>query len=179
MRPETLISLCRECAAGIYGNRPPTAAYAETVARLLMGTAATESHLIYRRQVGFSLESTRGAWGLWQTEGSAVEDSRSYLRERPDVRVRAACFLFGVERHDMAGLLSMDLHSLLQLLHDWDQLACLFARLHYIRFSAPVPPHLQGQAEYYKCCYNTSAGKGSPYKYINDWRRLVLPKLET
>lgn len=179
MTPDALIALCRECAAAIYGKRPPTAVYAETVARLLMGTAATESHLAYRRQGRFTLRSTAGGWGLWQTESGAVEDSQKYLRERPDVRERAACFLFGEERHDCAGLLEMDTRGLLLMIHDWDRLGCLFARLHYIRFAAPVPPHLQGQAEYYKRLYNTSAGKGSHGKYIDDWRRLVLPNLET
>ena len=64
MIPESLIALCRECAAAIYGTRAPSGRYAESVARLLMGTAAAESLLRYRRQIGFSDTNIRGAWGL-------------------------------------------------------------------------------------------------------------------
>lgn len=178
MTARTMIAICRSCASEIYGTRKPTPDYAEAVARLLMGTAATESHLVYRRQLGFGMDSDRGAWGLWQTEQHAVADSVKYLLANLAVRERAAMWLYGEDRHDMGGILGAETGCLLRMIHDDDRLACLFARLHYIRFRPAVPRHLRGQAEYWKRYYNTVDGKGTPEKYINDWRRIILPELE-
>jgi hypothetical protein len=75
----------------------------------------------------------------------------------------------------MTGLLSMGTHGLLRIVHDWDRLACLMARLHYVRFAEAVPRDLQGQAAYWKKYYNTVAGKGTPKKYMNDWAALIQP----
>jgi hypothetical protein len=68
-------------------------------------------------------------------------------------------------------------HGLLRLVHDWDRFAVLMARIHYYRFPEAIPADLRGQAEYWKRRYNTTAGKGTPDKYITDWRRLVEPHL--
>ena len=178
MNAPTLITLCRDAATHIYGTRCPTPAYGESVAQLLMGTAATESHLVHRRQVGYDLTDNGGAWGLWQTEAAAVSDNLDYLRRRHDVRLRAAGFLWGPQGGDMAGILNMGSHGLMRLIYDWDRFAVLCARLHYMRQSEPVPATLGGQAAYWKRHYNTTAGKGTPEKYITDWTRLVAPALE-
>lgn len=177
MTGNRMIALCRSCAAEVYGTRRPNAEYAEAVARLLAGTAAAESMLVHRRQIGYDMDHDGGAWGLWQTEQGAVADSMRYLRERPDVRERCAQWLLGTGRHDMSGVLAMGGHGLLRLIHDWDRFACLVARLHYIRFSAPVPRDLAGQAGYWKEYYNTRLGKGTPEKYMQKYRSLVEPLL--
>ncbi len=171
MTPDDLIRLCRDCAGTVYGTRPPTGRYAESVARLLAGTAAAESLLRYRRQIGFSLENPSGAWGLWQTEQHAVMDSVRYLRRRTDVRANAIKFAPGVVDASELGTM-----SLLRSIHDDDRVACLFARLHYLRVAESVPDDLRGQAWYWKRYYNTRLGKGTIEGYINKFR-MVEPAL--
>lgn len=171
MNPDTLTKLCRECASQVYGKTPPSPAYSETVARLLMGTCATESHLRWRRQGGFNLVRLDGAWGLWQTEQGAVKDSVKYLRRRGDVLANCSQFV------DMTGVFDMDIRALLMRIMEDDRFAVVFARLHYLRVVSPVPVGLTEQAAYYKKYYNTVAGKGSVDKYLRDWKRLVEPAL--
>jgi hypothetical protein len=155
----------------VYGKTAPSPAYAETVARLLAGTCATESHLRWRRQGNFNLVRLDGAWGLWQTEQGAVKDSVKYLRRRGDVLANCAQFV------DMTGVFEMDIRALLMRIMEDDRFAVVFARLHYLRVASPVPSGLTEQAAYYKKYYNTVAGKGSVEKYLRDWRRLVEPAL--
>lgn len=168
-------ALASKCAKEIYGSTPPNDNYVDRTIRLLLGTAATESHFIYRRQGGFSLDSDRGAWGIWQTELDSVSDNLKLLARRSDIRERTAKFLVGHENID--GILAMTPESVLRLVHSWDALAIVMCRLHYFHKRPPIPESLQGQAEYYKIYYNTLAGKGSPEKYIRDWNLYVLGKL--
>ena len=178
MTAGTLIPLCRACAHGIYATRPPTQAYGEAVARLLMGTAATESLLVYRRQGGFGFGGNRGAWGLWQTEQGSVMDGVRMLADRDALRENAARFLWGDEGDpEMDGLLAMDIPALLRLIHSWDRVAVLFARLHYLRFDDPVPRDPEGQAAYWKRYYNTVLGAGGVTGYLTHWRDLVEVEL--
>jgi hypothetical protein len=72
----------------------------------------------------------------------------------------------------------MGSHGLLRMIHDWDRLAVLFARLHYIKFPEAVPRTVSGQAEYWKRYYNTVLGKGTPEKYLKHWRELIAPHVE-
>jgi len=44
----------------------------------------------------------------------------------------------------------------------------LAARLFLARIPAPIPSDLSSQALYWKTYYNTSAGKGTVQKFIND-----------
>ena len=44
----------------------------------------------------------------------------------------------------------------------------LAARLFLIRFRAPIPSDVLSQARYWKRYYNTSAGKGTVQKFIDD-----------
>ena len=178
MTGSTLVRLCRECAHGVFEKRAPTPAYADAVSRLLMGTAATESLLRYRRQGRFDFGSDRGAWGIWQTEQGSVSDGVKMLVSRPELRASVGRFIFGEQGdQDLQGLIQMGTPGMLRLIHASDRVAVAFARLHYFRVLAPVPEFLEDQAAYYKKHYNTVAGKGSPEKYIADWRRLVEPAL--
>lgn len=167
------IDLSRSCAAAIYGRTAPSPRYAAAVASLLAGTAATESHLHYRRQGGFSWASNAGAWGLWQTEGAAVEDSLAYLQRRDDVHARAMEWLFQQPNVSARPLLELSTGGVLRLLSGWDRLACLMARLHYLRVPAAVPGEHAARAVYYKRYYNTAAGKATPEKYLEDYARLI------
>lgn len=168
--------ISRECAALVYGSRPPTPLYADSVARLLMGTAAAESLLRYRRQMGFSLDSLTGAWGLWQTESAAVGDNILYLRRRADVRRNASVFVYGDEG-ELNAVLGMNAHGLLRLIHDDDRFACLMARVHYLRVAEAVPLDLYGQAGYWKRYYNTRLGKGTVAGYVAKFNELIEPML--
>lgn len=172
MNPDDLIHLCRDCAGAIFGTRPPSGRYAEAVARLLAGTAAAESLLRYRRQIGFSDANPRGAWGLWQTEQHAVGDSLRYLRRRTDVQDAAVRFA-----PRMAEALLIETLPLLHLIRDDDRVAVTFARLHYLRVAESVPDDLRGQAGYWKRYYNTRLGKGTVEVYIEKWKRYVEPAL--
>jgi hypothetical protein len=135
-----------------------------------MGTAAAESLLQHRRQIGFSLERTDGAWGLWQTEAAAVTDNVRYLRRRADVRANTARFVPEIE-----AVMDIDTRGLLRLIHDNDRLACLMARVHYLRVSEAVPEDLRGQAGYWKRYYNTRLGKGTVEGYMDKWNQIVEP----
>jgi len=44
----------------------------------------------------------------------------------------------------------------------------LAARLYLARISAPIPSALEAQAQYWKTHYNTSAGKGTKEKFVED-----------
>lgn len=172
MNPDDIIALCRDCAGQIYGTHPPSGRYAESVARLLMGTAAAESLLRHRRQIGFSMENPNGAWGLWQTEQHAVADSVRYLARRRDVLAAATRFAPSVAEAMCAGALPR-----MHMIRDDDRLAVLFARLHYLRVAEAVPDDLRGQAGYWKKYYNTRLGKGTVEGYMDKWRQYVEPGL--
>jgi len=144
-----------------------------------MGTAATESSLIFRRQKYYSMDNNAGAWGLWQSEEDAMIDNVKYLRRRSDVRRRTGEWLYGeYGDHDMVGIMSMGSHGLLRLVHSDDRFACAMARIHYLRWPLPVPSELYAKAGYYKKFYNSEKGKGSVEKYMEDWARLIAPELE-
>lgn len=169
MTATELHALCQSAAESIYGHTAPTRAYATAVGDLLAGTAATESHLIYRRQGRFTWANDNGAWGLWQTEAAAVEDSLAYLVRRDDVCANAMVWLFRQGSANVSPLLALEVGSLLRLISGWDRLACLFARLHYLRVPGPVPMTHAARATYYKHHYNTPLGKGTPDKYLADY----------
>lgn len=174
MKATTLIQLCRECGHGVYGKRKPAPEYGEAVARLLMGTAAAESLLVHRRQIGFSLDRIDGAWGLWQTEQAAMGDNIRYLMRRSDVLQTASAFLFADEG-ELRAILSMGTQGLLKLIHDDDRFACLMARIHYLRVMESVPTDLRGQAGYWKRYYNTRLGKGTVEGYVQKYMDLIEP----
>lgn len=48
-------------------------------------------------------------------------------------------------------------------------LACALTRLKYMLVPYPIPTSVTGQAKYWKRHYNTSAGKGTPEKYLLDF----------
>jgi hypothetical protein len=144
---------------------------------LLAGTAAVESGISERRQYGFSTATIGGAWGLWQTEIAALRDSLTYVQARPALMRRCGAWLFEHEGGDFAVLYGLADAEILRLVATWDRLACLIARLHYIRIPSPVPANLTNQALYWKRFYNTRLGKGTPGGYIDRWERMGLHEL--
>ena len=171
-----ILQLCDEAANQIY-NAPPSHMYATNVALLLAGTAATESHLRYRRQVGYKISDMGGAWGLWQTESLPMGDNVRYLRAHPEVRERAAQFLHQ-GNGDLDAILSAGNFGLCKLCAGWDRFAVLIARVHYLRQPGAIPCTDEKRAEYWKKNYNTYLGKGTPAKYLADYKRLIAPWLK-
>lgn len=180
-----VIKLSNSCADTIWCH-DSVPEYKAAVASLLMGTAACESNLHYRRQGGFSwnpdpvhAEDIRGAWGLWQTELAAVRDSLRFVKARRLLDLKCGEWLFQVHGADMSTIAMLPDLALVQLIGGWDRLACLFARLHYLRVPAPVPDNHASRADYYKRWYNTPLGAGTPDKYLTDFATYIEPYLET
>mgnify|MGYP006863440804 FL=1 len=161
-----------DCAANIYGKIPPSDEYARRVAALLVGTAAVESAFAHRRQIGFSWASTRGGWSLWQLEAGSIQDSLRYLGDREALHRRCEAWLLGPGGEgqipwvldSMLARSSLLYH--LQAVATSDRLACLFARLHYMRRPEPVPATEKERAFYWKKFYNTATGAGTYERYM-------------
>jgi hypothetical protein len=157
--------LCTDCAA-----RFPNPEHA---GNLLLGTAAQESNFVYRRQIGFST-GTRGAFGLWQIEQGSMKSSLSLLNRRPEFLAASFAFLVTYPNNLCALLSAYNVATIANVMRYemGDPMACLFARLHYLRINAPIPADLAGQAAYWKQHYNTKRGKGTPQQYIDNWNQL-------
>lgn len=133
--------------------------YSEAAEELLMGTAATESNLTYLSQIHGG-----PAAGVYQME-PATADSLiyDYIQYRDDLH-----FLWmeyaGGETIPAVDKLRGDLRY-----------ATLMARIKYWQSPAPLPKadDLYGLGRFYKSIYNTALGKGSPEKFVSDYRRVV------
>ena len=127
---------------------------------LLLGTAATESKMgLWLRQLGGG-----PALGLFQIEPETEADVwKNYLLYRPELaRVVRGWKTFTTEEME------------------WNHAySCAIARLIYRRAPEKLPPagDTEAQARYWKRFFNTPLGKGTPEKYIRDWRELVEGKL--
>jgi len=174
MSPEQILDISRECAASVYGHRPPSAQYAERAAMLLAGTCATESACVDVRQHGYSWDIDLGAWGLWQSEKPAMFDNLIYLTSNNVLCARGMKFA----EIEWTALQRMGGSSILRCVAASPRLACLMARVHYLRRPEPIPASVDAQARYWKKWYNTAKGKGTPEKYMRDFDRLIRPLIE-
>ena len=169
--------MCYSCAESIHNGREPSGRYARWVAQLLFETAAHESvGFKHRRQMGFSLESIRGGWGLWQLETGSIGDSLEYVARRPALDVNVDGWFDTHDPGDVHGIRAAwggGANTVARLLAEpsGDPLACLLARLHYMRFPEPIPGTVTEQAKYWKFRYNTHLGKGTPSQYVSNWER--------
>jgi len=172
---ETLSRICSDVAHTIHNGRKPSDEYAERVACLLKGTVAHESAGgQYRRQIGFTWGELRGAWGVAQLEAGSVGDSLKYIDNRPALEQSIKEYLAGNPIGCTLDLLyEMMPLELMQTIAINDRLAIIFCRLHYMRFPAPVPPTLDGQADYWKKYYNTHLGSGTPEQYKAHYAKYV------
>lgn len=171
-RGEQVWPLTLDCAYEIYGRRKPTAAYAKATAQLLYGTWAQESGGgKYLRQIGFTVNELRGGWSEWQLEIGSVTDSLNRLARYSELRKRSARWLWENEGAAPVWWKGFDAEplSLMLLVRQWPRLACLFARLHYMRVPEPIPGCVAAQALYWKDHYNTRLGKGTSEQYIKAW----------
>jgi len=53
-------------------------------------------------------------------------------------------------------------------------LAISMTRLHYLRVKEPIPTTYIGYANYWKKYYNKYSGKGTPYEFIENYRKYIL-----
>lgn len=52
-----------------------------------------------------------------------------------------------------------------------DEISILLCRLRYLRDPNPIPSNLEGRAKYWKRIYNTTAGKGKPEEFIENYKK--------
>lgn len=131
--------------------------HSDNAVKLLMGTAAQESHLgKYRKQLGGG-----PALGIFQMEPATFNDIvNNYLRYKPALAAR-------IER--VARVCRFKAEDV----ENNDLLAICMARVHYLRASEAIPPDVEGMARYWKRYYNTPLGKGTVEEFIANYRRLV------
>lgn len=173
-------AICKEAGASLYDTTEPTTKYADVAARLLFGTAAQESGLVWERQRSPSYWGNVGGFSKWQLEPASVQQSLVTLMRKPALARRATAFLFADPNATPAEWLHEDPRTILwaMRLDDNDRIGVLFARLHYFRVSNPIPGSVEEQAAYWKKYYNTSAGKGTVWEYVASWERYCRATVE-
>jgi len=132
--------------------------------QLMLGTCATETNLGQKlRQAGYSMQSDGGAFGLMQMELKTCEDIWThFIIKKPMLYYKMKELLGNLSHKD--ALIGNIFY------------ACAMARLQYARHKEPLP-HIGdwiAQGEYYCKYYNSSKGKGTPEKYVEDYKRFVL-----
>jgi len=150
--------------------------YSPEAVALLLGTAAAESGLAHRVQIGGG-----PARGLWQMEpDTAVSLFENYLRFRPTLYWKTLAMWLDINR-DMAGqwgpITSPSKRLLAYHLRSDDVLACALARIKYLPVRTAIPKTLEGQAAYWKQRYNTPTGKGSVEHYLRQWEACLCEQL--
>ena len=176
-------ALCKEVGYAIRNSNDPVdhvAAY--NAARLLFMTAAHESdNFKARRQYGFSSTSDRGAFSLFQMEWPSIVDSGKHISNPSRSILLRHCTEFLEERINNGfhvGWLTNPLEHKTRILsklqtEEGDPLACVYARLHYLRVPAALPKSAKAMAEYAKKYYNTSAGKATPMDYLGAYAEWI------
>lgn len=125
--------------------------------RILMGTAAHESHFVYTQQLGGG-----PALGYFQMEPKTHDDCwNNYLKYRPMlIRGVEACMVPAVK------------HTA-ELMRTNSIYAAAMARVRYMRAPGPIPLDGLGMARYWKDNYNTVLGRGTVQEFINDWNHYL------
>jgi hypothetical protein len=176
-QPHRIWQLCNEVALRVYDTKAPSARYASAVARLLFGTCAQESNLIWTRQRTPRWDGVIGGFSRWQLETGSIQDSQGMARNRPALGRNCANLIFGDPNAPDNALALPPMESILWCLRmdSGDALGCVLARLHYMRVNAPVPESVEDQAVYWKRYYNTAVGKGTTAQYLKSWARHCAP----
>lgn len=121
-----------------------------------MLTAAVESHLgHYVYQIGGP------ARGIFQMEpATAIDIYDNYLRYQEGLRDELLYFCAADPERDLLGNIPYQI---------------LMARFHYLRVKEPLPKaeDSKGLAEYWKKYYNTTLGKGTVEKAIEEYKKYV------
>lgn len=128
---------------------------------LLIGTALTESKLIYLSQLG-----NGPARGIFQMEDFTYKDLRKRLME--DYRKIMDKVLAILTMEMLPATNSFLMGNMVA--------ACIFARLKYFFIAEKLPDadDLVGLGTYYKTYYNTNKGKASVDKFVYDYKNAHL-----
>ena len=171
-RRRDIWNLCKDVADNISITYASTE-YKRWTAMLLFGTAAQESGLWHRRQVGFNAyHDSAGAFGLWQTESISILDSMRRLDTRPMLNDSVMSWLFTEWNWQVSWLSDMTTDLVCKSIIADDRMACLFARLHYLWKPNRIPVTVVGQAQMWKRDYNTIRGSGTVDEYVNNYNVL-------
>ena len=145
--------------------------WSEAAARLMLMTAAHESHMgkyIVQKGAG-------PACGIYQIEPSTARDVLGrYLLMRPEIAAKVRPPLGAGDITNLA--LPQESGNLRRLLIGDLHFGTAVARIKYWMSPNPMPQHndIQGLAEYYKKIYNTVAGKAAVETVIYDYERFVM-----
>ena len=126
---------------------------------LLLGTAAQESRL------GQYLHQLKGpALGIYQMEPNTYNDiCENYLYSRPKLSLK----IYDLQING----LTPEKNLIGNLYY-----ATALARIHYLRFSEPLPDanDIRDLAKYWKKYYNTRKGKGTIEQFVDSYNKLIL-----
>lgn len=128
--------------------------YSEQAVKLLLGTAAQESHMgKYIMQVGGG-----PAMGIYQMEPATHDDIwDNYLKYKGELAEKIGRLSPECEASDM-------IHNL--------KYATAMARLQYYRFPESLPDSQEGMAALWKKRYNTPLGAGTEQEFLHNYERL-------
>lgn len=139
-------------------------------AALLLGTAAVESDMRHRVQIGGG-----PARGLFQMEPGmtgALDIFVNYLiyqntQHRQELWHNLTSIWLGLDSVPYFTPSEEDLEYHLE--HN-DPFACAMARAKYLRVKAAIPKTVAGLASYWKSFYNSILGKGTVEKFMEAWK---------
>jgi len=132
--------------------------------KLMIGTSSTESNFTLRDQLGGG-----PAKGLFQMEPNTAKSIyNDFLKFRPKTYSKLMEIVFKL---GSAPFFIPTDDELKHLLRWYDDYAFVMERLRYLWIRAAIPEDLTEIAKYYKLWYNTPQGKGSPEKFLADWKR--------
>ncbi|GAA4649029.1 hypothetical protein GCM10023116_13030 [Kistimonas scapharcae] len=145
--------------------------WSEAAENLMMGIAATESHL-----GEFLKQHNDGpAVGVFQVEPATAADViLRYLDEREDLDDRFQDAFRLLDDRDLDwGDISLD--RITEKLVTDLRFSCAVARVRLWMVPEPLPAahNIPGLARYWKQHYNTAGGKGTAEKFIRDYREMV------
>lgn len=140
--------------------------YSESSSNIMMGTAATESHLgKFLMQIDQDGNPVGPALGPYEMEGATHDDIWKTYILRPDK---------GKLKEELGQYLGGIIGPQRMV---WDfRYATVMARLKYWRDSEPLPEagDIEGLGHIYKRVFNSAGGKGSVEKFVNDYQRFVM-----
>lgn len=135
--------------------------WSEWAEKLIMGTAAQESHLEYTHQLGGG-----PALGYFQMEPATHDDCwTNYIDYRASLKAKVIAV-----RNAPGVPKAADMETN----HKY---AAAMARVKYMRVSESLPTDGKGIARYWKTYYNTPLGAGTVSEFIANWNRYLAPGL--
>lgn len=138
----------------------------ENEVALMLGTAAAESSLRDRVQIGGGT-----ALGYWQMEPATAASLWEHYLGRPRKhKLFLSVVRIMVDIPEWEGdYFPMPEFVIKTEFRYGDDFAATLARVLYLSFAEPIPDDLEGQARYWKKYYNTPAGAGTVEHYLSQW----------